>query len=83
MKITNSSFVALKPMNYFGILGFLILISTSNTYGKKNPQPVLGYRSVPILKVGNLEFKDLNRNGQLDKYEDWRLSPEERSADLL
>ncbi len=36
-----------------------------------------------ILKIRHLEFKDLNRNGQLDKYEDWRLSPEERSADLL
>ncbi len=30
-----------------------------------------------------MEFKDLNRNGKLDKYEDWRLSNEERSRDLL
>ena len=27
-------------------------------------------------------FKDLNRNGRLDIYEDWRIAPEERAADL-
>lgn len=29
-----------------------------------------------------MHFKDLNRNGKLDKYEDWRLSVEERAKDL-
>ncbi len=28
-------------------------------------------------------FKDLNGNGALDLYEDWRLSPEERAANLV
>lgn len=46
-------------------------------------QPVLGYRSAKLLVVDGLQFKDLNRNGQLDKYEDWRLSYEERSKDLV
>jgi len=27
-------------------------------------------------------FKDLNRNGELDEYEDWRLNPDERAEDL-
>ena len=83
MKMSEFSFIAMKSRIHCGILGFLILFCASTSYGKKNTQPVLGYRSVKILKIGNLEFKDLNRNGQLDKYEDWRLSPEERSADLL
>jgi beta-glucosidase len=43
----------------------------------------LGVRSAKILEKGGLKFKDLNRNGQLDKYEDWRLPPEQRSKDLL
>ena len=47
------------------------------------PQPVLGTRSVQLLTIGKLKFKDLNRNGQLDKYEDWRLPALERSKDLL
>jgi beta-glucosidase len=46
-------------------------------------QPTLGHRSVPLLTLGGLQFKDLNRNGKLDKFEDWRLSPEERADDLL
>lgn len=37
---------------------------------------------VEILTVDGYAFKDLNRNGSLDKYEDWRLSAEERAADL-
>lgn len=50
---------------------------------KQYEQPELGTRSVSIIKKGGLEFKDLNKNGKLDKYEDWRLSPEKRAADLL
>ncbi len=46
-------------------------------------QPVLGTRSVNIISVGSLKFKDLNKNGQLDAYEDWRLPAAERSKDLL
>jgi beta-glucosidase len=37
----------------------------------------------PVLKQGGLQFKDLNRNGVLDPYEDWRLSPEQRARDLV
>ena len=32
--------------------------------------------------VNGLLFKDLNRNGSLDPYEDWRLPVDERAADL-
>ncbi|KGO86562.1 glycoside hydrolase [Flavobacterium rivuli WB 3.3-2 = DSM 21788] len=37
----------------------------------------------PVLKIEGLEFSDLNRNGKLDKYEDYRLSLEERINDLV
>ena len=36
-----------------------------------------------IITVDGLEFKDLNSNGSLDIYEDWRLSADERAKDLL
>ena len=45
----------------------------------------LGYSpasGVQILTVDGLKFKDLNRNGKLDKYEDWRLPAKERAQDL-
>lgn len=46
-------------------------------------QPFLGHRSAEILHIDHLDFKDLNHNGKLDPYEDWRLAPEARVADLL
>ena len=37
---------------------------------------------VAILTVDGYAFKDLDRDGELDPYEDWRLSAEERATDL-
>ena len=45
----------------------------------------LGYSpasGVKILTVDGKVFKDMNRNGMLDPYEDWRLTFKERAADL-
>ncbi|TVP52709.1 MAG: glycoside hydrolase family 3 protein [Mongoliibacter sp.] len=45
----------------------------------------LGYSKnsgVKILDINGLQFKDLNQNNQLDDYEDWRLSFDERAKDL-
>ena len=45
----------------------------------------LGYSpasGVKILTVNGLKFKDLNRNGKLDAYEDWRLPADVRAKDL-
>lgn len=47
-------------------------------------QPVkVEARVKKIIEVDGLKFKDLNGNGKLDPYEDWRLSPEERAEDLV
>ena len=37
----------------------------------------------PILEADGLKFKDLNKNGKLDVYEDWRKDTDERIADLI
>src|SRR2546426_3960448 len=37
----------------------------------------------PVVQKDGLQFKDLNRNGVVDPYEDWRLSPEQRARDLV
>ncbi len=75
------------PLSYLIGLSLLGLASfTSQVMGQaKAPvkQPVLGVRTAKIIQANNLNFKDLNRNGQLDKYEDWRLPVDERSKDLL
>ena len=46
-------------------------------------QPALQARVKEIIEVDGYQFKDLNDNGALDAYEDWRLSPEERAENLL
>ena len=42
----------------------------------------LGVTSAPILQDRGYAFKDLNRNGVLDVYEDWRRPARERASDL-
>ena len=45
----------------------------------------LGYSKdsgVSLLQSNGYAFKDLNRNGELDPYEDWRLDYETRARDL-
>ena len=37
---------------------------------------------VKLLEVDGYAFKDMNQNGELDAYEDWRLTTEERAEDL-
>ena len=46
-------------------------------------QPTLGAKSKSVITVDKYRFKDLNANGKLDKYEDWRLSVDERINDLV
>ena len=46
-------------------------------------QPKLGNQVVQIIKSQGYEFKDLNKNGKLDNYEDWRLPIESRVKDLI
>ncbi len=46
-------------------------------------QPQLGTRTAPVIESSGRRFRDLNRNGTLDRYEDWRLSPATRARDLV
>ena len=63
----------------------LALVSPAALAAQRGPrisQPTLQSRSAPIITVGTWRFRDLDRNGALDPYEDWRLTPERRAADL-
>ncbi len=55
------------------------------TIVKNEDGSTLGYNpisEVKLLTVDQYAFKDLNKNGTLDAYEDWRLSADERAKDL-
>ena len=46
-------------------------------------RPAVEARSVELLYDDGLPFKDLNKNGRIDAYEDWRQPVEARVADLV
>lgn len=46
-------------------------------------RPKLTTRRAPILEHDGERFRDLNKNGRLDPYEDWRLATEDRISDLI
>lgn len=66
-------------MRFMRLLG-LLLVFTCLAWAE---QLVVQARHKPILQVDGLLFRDLNANGQLDVYEDWRRPVEERVEDLL
>lgn len=81
-----------KSLSVF-ILLFLIACSSEPLHQecdgyvllKQDKGPALGYSphsGVQILTQGSRCFKDLNRNGQVDVYEDWRCSSYERAVNL-
>lgn len=80
---------------YYIVLSALIFCASLSFAQKKSDKSfititqksgkTLGYSpssGVKIITVDGLKFKDLNRNGKLDKYEDWRLPALERATDL-
>lgn len=46
-------------------------------------QPQLGVRDGKIITVDSLRFRDLDRDGELSPFEDWRLPGGQRAADLV
>ena len=61
----------------------ILAIASPQATGPAPKQPSLDARVAPLLRIGRLSFKDLNRNGVLDPYEDWRLPVARRVSDLL
>jgi hypothetical protein len=50
---------------------------------KPMTQPKVEARKAQVITVAGLKFRDLNKNGTLDRYEDWRLPADQRVADLV
>jgi len=85
-----------KTLLYLG-LGSILCCSYTYLHHQKNNEPeeiqyvkqangpTLGYAkssAVKLIEKDGLKFKDLNKNGQLDPYEDWRLSVDDRAKHL-
>jgi beta-glucosidase len=72
-----------KKTTLLSLTALLFCNCATNKTVTTSIQPQLGFRSVEVIKVGDLQFKDLNRNKKLDKYEDWRLPIDARVQDLV
>ena len=60
-----------------------MLTGISFAEGETYTQPTLNPHSKSVLEVDGYQFIDLNANGKLDVYEDWRQDAETRAADLV
>lgn len=69
----------IKPLS----LAVSALLLSAPPVFASDTQPELSQRETTLLSVDGLKFKDLNHSGKLEPYEDWRLTPEERAADLI
>ena len=45
--------------------------------------PIIGVTTCGVIVQDGLYFKDMDNDGVLSPYEDWRLPPEERAADMV
>jgi beta-glucosidase len=69
----------MKPSCTFLFLASLFFLQCSG--GLK--QPEIETRNAGIVNDGKYSFRDLNKNGKLDPYEDWRLPTQERISNLV
>lgn len=66
-----------------GATAWWYMLSAATAQGGAPPQALIAARAVEVLRLDGLLFKDLNKNGRLDPYEDWRREVEARVADLV
>jgi len=52
-------------------------------HGPSVRQPAIESRGADILTIKGLKFRDLDGSGTLTPYEDWRLTPQKRAADVV
>ena len=60
-----------------------LLSGAAFAQGETYEQPELNPHSKSIIEADGYQFIDLNGNGTLDVYEDWRQDAETRAADLV
>lgn len=65
------------------LIMLLTMLSTASFAEGSLTQPEIVARVKNVIEVDGLQFKDLNNNGSLDVYEDWRADIDARVEDLL
>ena len=77
------STIRLAHASPFVAVVLVVAAASANAQNVARRQPTIGSRAVPVLEQGGLRFRDLDRSGRLDPFEDWRLTPAARARDLV
>lgn len=70
-------------LSRYKIMALLCAPLSVSTWSQSINQPELGHQSAMLIQQDGLKFKDLNHDGKLNKYEDWRIPATQRADDLL
>lgn len=68
------------------IIGFIAIFLTTiyvNSYFTYKEAANLIGKEAPVLSIDGHDFRDLNKNGKLDAYEDYRVNIEDRITNLI
>ena len=68
------------------IIGFIAIFLTTvyvNSYFTYKEVANLIGKEAPVLSIDGHDFRDLNKNGKLDAYEDYRVNIEDRITNLI
>jgi len=84
--MTKLQILAMRAAGAVALAGMVTLASCQpgeDAGSSATEQVEISTRNVPLIQSDGLEFRDLNRSGTLDDYEDWRKPVERRVSDLL
>ncbi len=72
-----------KAAILLGCVSGCALLWVSASQASNGASPTIQSHAIPVLDADGIRFRDLDRDGKLTPYEDWRLTPEARAADLV
>ncbi len=76
-------FLGYTFLSIIGLIAILLTVVYVKSYiAYKDAAKLIG-KEAPILKIDGHDFRDLNKNGKLDAYEDYRVSTEDRITNLI
>lgn len=76
-------FLGYTLLSLIGLIAILLTVVYLKSYiAYKDASKLIG-KEAPILKIDGHDFRDLNKNGKLDAYEDYRVNTEDRISNLI
>jgi beta-glucosidase len=76
-------FIGYALLSIIGLIAiFLTTVYVKSYFNYKEASKLIG-KEAPMISIDGLDFRDLNKNGRLDAYEDYRVNIEDRITNLI